>query len=301
MLSDGKFEYIYKTSIDRVPFAQVDISTKEVTYLHSDLTGSIVATTDSAGVLIGTVDYSPYGEVIGSSLSRFGYAGEWIDEVTDYVYLRARWMDVSTGSFLSEDPLVQMTNNAFDYTEGNPLSQIDPLGLFSLSETTKSILEFGIKTGENTRNIDMSDFSDWVYENSALITISTSGLGVLASKFRVTAPVGIALSSIGTTVAGYAAYRDFKKGEIANGVVNTLGAIPGIGIFVFSGKVMFKTKKAVKATNNGIIKTRKESRNLTKLDRKIVSGLDNSGIGNSFASLVELSSRQLSKGANECK
>lgn len=184
MLSDGKFEYIYKTSTDRVPFAQVDISTKEVTYLHSDLTGSIVATTDSAGVLIGTVDYSPYGEVIGSSLSRFGYAGEWTDEVTGYVYLRARWMDVSTGNFLSEDPLVQMTNNAFDYTEGNPLSQIDPLGLWSWNDqmsTGPIAMNFldreDVESAwSGTKKVSKSTW-DWTESNSGYIS---TGLGLAA-------------------------------------------------------------------------------------------------------------------------
>lgn len=127
MLSDGKYEYVY--SQDRVPLAQIAIATGNVTYLHKDLTGSVTASTDSSGQLMGTVDYSPYGVATGSLLSRFGYAGEWVDTVTGYSYLRARWLDTETGTFLSEDPLVQMTNNAFGCTEGDPITQIDPLGL----------------------------------------------------------------------------------------------------------------------------------------------------------------------------
>lgn len=116
-----------------MPFAEVDIQTQEVTYLYSDLTGSVVAKTSSSGILLGKTDYSPYGEPTSTALSRFDYAGEWTDEITGYSFLRARWLDTKTGSFLSEDPLVQMTQNAFCYTEGNPLTQIDPLGLWSVS------------------------------------------------------------------------------------------------------------------------------------------------------------------------
>jgi RHS repeat-associated protein len=130
ILSDGRYEYIY--SKDRIPMAQVEILTGTVTYLHHDLTGSITASTDGNGALAGTVDYSPYGVATGALLSNFGYAGEWVDDVTGYSYLRARWLDSNTGIFLSEDSLVQMTNNAFGYTEGNPITQIDPLGLFIL-------------------------------------------------------------------------------------------------------------------------------------------------------------------------
>lgn len=130
MLSDGQYEYLYKSMHERIPFAQVELSTGVVTYLHSDLTGSIIATTGASGELIGTVDYSPYGKPTGLLLSAFGYAGEWTDKDTGYNYLRMRWLDTLTGTFLSEDPWTQITNKAFDYTEGNPITQIDPLGLF---------------------------------------------------------------------------------------------------------------------------------------------------------------------------
>lgn len=127
MLSDGEYEYIYGTG--RTPLAQISLTDGSVKYLHTDVNGSITASTDTTGTLIGSVVYSPYGTTIDVPVSNFGFAGEWTDKTTGYSYLRARWLDTSTGTFLSEDPLTQSTGQAFGYTAGNPLQQIDPLGL----------------------------------------------------------------------------------------------------------------------------------------------------------------------------
>lgn len=130
MLSDGEFEYIYGAS--RVPVAQVKISNGEIKYLHADVNGSITASTNASGTLTGSVVYSPYGTTTDAPISKFGFAGEWTDPITGHSYLRARWLDTTTGTFLSEDPLTQSTGQAFGYTKGNPLQQIDPLGLCSI-------------------------------------------------------------------------------------------------------------------------------------------------------------------------
>lgn len=131
MLSDGEYEYIY--GIDRVPVAQVKISDGTVTYLHTDLNGSVTASTNSAGSIAGTVAYSPYGKATTAAISKFGYAGDWVDVDTGFTYLRNRWLDTNTGTFLSEDPLVQTTGKSFGYTNGNPLTHIDPMGLCDFS------------------------------------------------------------------------------------------------------------------------------------------------------------------------
>jgi RHS repeat-associated protein len=130
MLSDGEYEYVYGNS--RVPLAQIHLSDNEVKYLHTDVNGSVTASTDVNGNSSGSVVYSPYGTTTDAPISHFGFAGEWTDKDTGHSYLRARWLDTSTGTFLSEDPLTQSTGQAFGYTAGNPLQQVDPLGLCSI-------------------------------------------------------------------------------------------------------------------------------------------------------------------------
>ena len=58
----------------------------------------------------------------------FGYAGEYTDEETGNIYLRARYYDPSTGRFLSEDPAKDGTN-WYAYAGNNPVLYVDPTGL----------------------------------------------------------------------------------------------------------------------------------------------------------------------------
>lgn len=131
LLDDGVNEYIYGN--DRTPVAQISKTDGTVTYLHSDNIGSVTASTSSTGELVANTEYSPYGVNLGLRLSPFGFAGEWTDPDTNHSYLRARWLDTTTGTFLSRDPLVQTTGDAYGYAAGNPLSRVDPLGLDALA------------------------------------------------------------------------------------------------------------------------------------------------------------------------
>ena len=101
-----------------------------VTYLHHDQVGSVRLLTDDTGSVTGSVTYDPYGAVSASTgtLSRLGFAGEYTDIETGFVYLRARYYDPATGQFLTRDPLAASTRDAYGYTAGNPLNTTDPSG-----------------------------------------------------------------------------------------------------------------------------------------------------------------------------
>ncbi len=56
--------------------------------------------------------------------------------------MRARWCDPGTGQFLSQDPLVLLTQQPYAYVSDNPLNYIDPSGLYE-GEGTGGIIELG--------------------------------------------------------------------------------------------------------------------------------------------------------------
>ena len=58
----------------------------------------------------------------------FRYCGEYYDAETGNIYLRARYYDPSTGSFITEDPARDGVN-WYGYCAGNPVSYIDPSGM----------------------------------------------------------------------------------------------------------------------------------------------------------------------------
>jgi RHS repeat-associated protein len=52
-----------------------------------------------------------------------------VDAESGLIYLRARYYDPATGQFMSRDPLVVLTGEAYGYVGDNPLNEVDPLGL----------------------------------------------------------------------------------------------------------------------------------------------------------------------------
>lgn len=277
ILSDGEYEYIYKNAVDRVPMAQVHIETDEVEFLHADTNGSVIASTDSAGDLVDTVEYSPYGEPTGKPLSAFGYAGEWTDDTTGHVYLRARWLDTTTGTFLSEDPLVQNTLNAFGYTEGNPLIQIDPLGLFSLD-----------------------DFGGWVHDNSAAIGMGLTAASIMASATGLGAPLGIVIAVAGTAVSAYSSHESYKEGDMAGTIINAASAIPGLGFIGSTIKTARTSKHIEYLVNTTKTMNRRDVRSATLPSRSLSGTYDDMMISNSITGNIYDTTTKAIKGATDC-
>lgn len=128
-------------------------------------------------------------------LSAFGYAGEWTDRETGYSYLRMRWLDTFTGTFLSEDPLVQDTHKAFGYTEGNPITQIDPLGL----------------RANEIANMNNSSAMSWINKD----TVSTMGT-VLGGISSIAAIASLTpLAPIAAPIAAIAGAASLVLGSVA--------------------------------------------------------------------------------------
>lgn len=78
--------------------------------------------------------FSPYDELTGTMQTPFGYAGEMEDQ-NGLVYLRARYYNRNTGTFLSIDPFEgninnPMSLNGYAYAYGNPVNLVDPSGMY---------------------------------------------------------------------------------------------------------------------------------------------------------------------------
>ena len=113
--------------------AQVDSS--DTYYYLGDGLGSVMKTTDDTGTAVNAYDYDVYGTVTSSSgwqTNEFEFAGEQTDP-SGLQYLRARYYDSETGTFISRDPLSAMpgwVGHPFGYASSDPVGRVDPLGLF---------------------------------------------------------------------------------------------------------------------------------------------------------------------------
>ena len=125
-----------------------------------------------------------------------------------------RYYDPATGQFLSVDPLVDVTGQAFAYTGDNPVNAVDPLGLWGwnpISDATQAWNDTGGKAVHATK-VAAVDTGQFVYQHASTLSTIASGLATAAYiscavTEGVGCGVGLALSAVSTSLAGVNTYR----------------------------------------------------------------------------------------------
>ncbi|MGL9730417.1 DUF6531 domain-containing protein [Enterococcus sp. DIV0756] len=107
--------------------------TKDEYQYLTDARGSVTGMMQD-GELASTNSYSVFGipEEIDETGNPFGYTGE-AQDVTGYNYLRARYYDSQSGTFLTQDSYEgeednPLSQNGYTYVENNPINYTDPTG-----------------------------------------------------------------------------------------------------------------------------------------------------------------------------
>ena len=126
VLDDGN-QYVYAGSLE-------SMKTGGAWYYYlADGLGSTMAVVDGTGTVQASYTYDVYGKATktGTLANSFDFAGQQTD-ATGLQYLRARYMDPETGTFLSREPLARFpgwTGNPLGYAGGSPVGLVDPTGL----------------------------------------------------------------------------------------------------------------------------------------------------------------------------
>lgn len=101
-------------------------------YTATDIIGSVTATTDQTGALVGRREYADFGssgmDGAGNDASLEWFTGKEWDADAGLYYFNARWYDPELGRFTTEDS-VRDGNNWYAYVLNNPLANTDPTGL----------------------------------------------------------------------------------------------------------------------------------------------------------------------------
>ena len=94
--------------------------------------GDVVGLLNNAGVLTKSYTYDPCGveqNIDTNDTNPFRYCGEYFDNESKDLYLRARYYNAGTGRFTQQDPAMADGMNWYNYCGGNPVSFVDILGL----------------------------------------------------------------------------------------------------------------------------------------------------------------------------
>lgn len=124
--------YVYGQRVDQ-PLMRVQGGVSA--YYVADHLGSIVQTTDAAGMPLASWAYDPWGVFLaGTTSSGLAFVGrEWDSEIELY-YFRARYYSPALGRMISEDPVgVRVSPNLYTYVRNHPIDSIDPSGLIDMN------------------------------------------------------------------------------------------------------------------------------------------------------------------------
>jgi RHS repeat-associated protein len=121
--------YVFDPVTDQ-PIVQYDgTGTTTRKFLSADERGSIIASSDNAGALVGINSYDEYGRPGASNTGLFQYTGQkWIGVTGAYDY-KARVYFPHLGTFAQTDPVgYDAAANLYAYVGGDPVNWIDPSG-----------------------------------------------------------------------------------------------------------------------------------------------------------------------------
>ena len=176
----------------------------ETSYYLYDGHGDVRALLNEAGRITDKYRYNAYGELLeqtGDTENHYLYTGEYYDGISNLYYLRARYMNPSTGTFISMDTYEGSiydpdTLHKYLYANGNPVTYSDPSGnMFDFSSTTlatgiQSILNNavqisyrGVMCGLINMTLTAVMGGSWEQAKSSFITGFFLGAGISAVRY----------------------------------------------------------------------------------------------------------------------
>ena len=130
---DLQKRYLHGPGTDEV-LAEENVSTGARLWMLADQLGSIRDIASDAGVVLNHVVFNAFGAPASQTnwnySPRYAYAGREFDGETFQYFNRARYYDMYTGRFLSQDPIgfAGGDENLYRYASNSPTNYTDPSG-----------------------------------------------------------------------------------------------------------------------------------------------------------------------------
>jgi RHS repeat-associated protein len=184
LLSDGTWDYVYTGGATPTEQIATSGSSPTTDLLLSDESGNVRGLVQlSSGThqdqLVNYTDYAAYGNPItqsGGAVEAGGLTtpqtalnsnyvgstpmgfGEGYTDATGLIYLISRYYDPATGQFLSVDPMVQSTQEPFEYAADDPGNDIDPTGMAVNMAATAAWADQNVNSAFQYFAADCTDF-----------------------------------------------------------------------------------------------------------------------------------------------
>ena len=224
---DGsKTFYVYGVGL-LYEITETATSTNTATY-HYDYRGSTVALTDGNGIVTDRIEYSPYGLTTyraGTNDTPFLFNGCYgvQTDANGLLHMRARYYNPYLCRFLNPDPIGFSGGlNFYAYADGNPVSMIDPFGLWSVGDldmygSMSEMATAGFNRGGIIGSIQGNFYSG---ATALLDTLGGQAVGGTATLSGTAAGEGRTGAAIGwgTTSVGLIALNAYTGGQTASAV-----------------------------------------------------------------------------------
>lgn len=193
-------------------------------YLHPDPTTSVGEVTDDTGTLVARYSYTPFGKRATTygdphAAGALGFCGTLgvREETGGLLDIRARLYDPLLGRFTSPDPWPAhlpepLTLNRYLYALGDPISQVDPYGLFCLTGKNDQGKCRGLKDVGNKALKTSRGAADWIEEPLGVLSAVATGVAAVAAGVSLVCPPCVVVSG---PVAGFAGQTAFYTGAAA--------------------------------------------------------------------------------------
>jgi RHS repeat-associated protein len=208
------------TPILRDTYSSGVVVSSDRLYYLTDANQNVTAVTNSSGAVQERYDYDAYGKVTiysgdwsqVRSVSAVGntrlFAGQDLDPTTGLYYARARWYSVSTGGFISRDPLGfnagQM--NLYVYCGDGPANRTDHSGLCSNGDWLQAYSNWFNSTFGNGWSNALGDalyqglVGSGLMSNETWANATANELGLATAAAAI--PLGIGLFAGGEALLG---------------------------------------------------------------------------------------------------